>query len=60
MIENEHNHHSLYWKGIQPSWLFWVVLFFTFASIIYYIMSVDFAFAPQRQLEPPSENNKTQ
>jgi len=46
MNENEHNQHRPYWKRIHHSWIFWVFLFLMFAGIIYYIMSVDFAFAP--------------
>jgi hypothetical protein len=34
-------------------------LFLMFAGIIYYIMSVDFAFAPHRPLKHLSENNRT-
>ncbi len=59
MIENQHNHHRPYWKGIHRSWLFWVFLFLMFVGIIYYIMSVDFAFAPHKQMKQPSENNRT-
>jgi len=51
--------HRPYWKGIHRSWLFWVFLFLMFAGIIYYIMSVDFAFAPHKQMKQPSGNNRT-
>jgi hypothetical protein len=60
MNENDHNHHRPYWKRIHHTWYFWVFLFLMFAGIIYYIMSVDFAFAPRKQLKPRSENNRTQ
>ena len=59
MNENKHQHeandhisvrneHKPYWKRIHHSWIFWVFLLLTFASITYYILSVDFAFAPQK------------
>jgi len=48
--------HKPYWKRMHHTWTFWVFLFLMFAGITYYIMSVDFAFAPRRQ---PSENNRT-
>jgi hypothetical protein len=62
MSENEQNNHlqevndhitvvhdhKPYWTRIHYSWIFWVFLFLMFASIIYYIISVDFAFAPQK------------
>ena len=34
------------WKRVHHSWIFWIFLFLMFVGIIYYIMSVDFAFAP--------------
>ena len=33
-------------KRIHHTWAFWIFLFLMFVGIIYYIMSVDFAFAP--------------
>ena len=33
-------------KRIHHTWAFWIFLFLMFVAIIYYIMSVDFAFAP--------------
>jgi hypothetical protein len=73
MNKNEHNHpmqeaqdhivvhheHKPYWKRINHTWGFWVFLFLMFAAIIYYVMSVDFALAPRKQLRQPSENNRT-
>ena len=72
MNENEHNHdseegqnyiltpnnHKPYWKRMHHTWSFWIFLFLMFVGIMYYIMSVDFAFAPQRQVKQPSENNR--
>jgi hypothetical protein len=51
--------HRPYWKGIHRSWLFWVFLVLMFTGIIYYIISVDFAFVPHKQMKHPSGNNRT-
>ena len=37
------------WRRIHHSWIFWVFLLLMFVSIGYYIMSVNFAFAPNKQ-----------
>jgi multidrug efflux pump subunit AcrB len=61
MNGNEHNHlqeeiqdhiapqysHMQRWKRIHHTWSFWVFLFLMFVAIMYYITSVDFAFAPR-------------
>lgn len=61
MSENEHNQHQeekqdhimpqrshrQRWKQIHHSWIFWIFLFLMFVGILYYIASVDFAFAPR-------------
>ena len=74
MNENEYNHHQKegydhimvhhdhkpYWKRIHHSWIFWVFLLLMLGGIIYYIMSVDFAFAPHIQLKKSSGNSRTQ
>ncbi len=39
------------WKRIHRSWIFWIFLFLMFVAILYYISSVDFAFAPHRNLK---------
>jgi hypothetical protein len=54
-----HHEHKPYWKRVHHSWIFWVFLFLMLVGIIYYAMTVDFAFAPHRQLKQPSENNRT-
>jgi hypothetical protein len=54
-----HNEHKPYWKRIHHSWIFWIFLFLMFVGIIYYIMSVDFAFAPRKQIKQQSENITT-
>jgi len=56
---NEHNQHRPYWKRLHHSVGFWIFLFLMFIAIIYYIMTVDFAFAPHQQVEPPAENQRT-
>ncbi len=61
MSENEHNqhleetqdqilpkqNHKTRWKRIHHTWSFWIFLFLMVVAILYYIMSVDFAFAPR-------------
>ena len=56
---NEHNQHHSYWKRIHHSFAFWIFLFLMFVAIIYYIFTIDFAFAPHRQMKPPAENHRT-
>lgn len=46
-IMPEHSHRQR-WKQIHHSWIFWIFLFLMFVGILYYITSVDFAFAPRR------------
>lgn len=41
----EHSHRRR-WKQIHHSWIFWIFLFLMFVGIMYYIISVGFAFAP--------------
>jgi hypothetical protein len=61
MTENEHNkqtqegqdfiltqhEHKPYWKRMHHTFSFWIVLFLMFVAIMYYIVSLNFAFAPQ-------------
>ena len=54
-----HHDHKPNWKRIHHSWIFWVFLFLMFSGIIYYIMTVDFAFVPHRQLKQPMEMDST-
>ena len=35
------------WKQMHHTWAFWIFLLLMFVAIIYYIVSVDFAFAPR-------------
>lgn len=48
-----------HWKRIHHTWSFWIFLFLMLAAIFYYISSVDFAFAPHKQMDKPSETNRT-
>jgi len=73
MNEKDNNHHSLegldhiknqavhvpYWKRMHHTWSFWVFVVLMLAAITYYVMSVDFAFAPHQQMKPPAENHRT-
>lgn len=56
---NEHNQHHPYWKRLHHSVGFWIFLFLMFIGILYYIMTIGFAFAPHQQVKPPVENQKT-
>ena len=47
------------WKRLHHSWIFWVFFALTLTAIGYYIMSVDFAFAPQKQIQSQTEKNTT-
>ena len=61
MSENEQNQHQeefqdqilpqrtrrMHWKRIHHTWIFWIFLFLMFVAIMYYITSVNFAFAPR-------------
>jgi hypothetical protein len=65
MNEHEHNHHQEkgqdhilvphdhkpYWKRMHHTWSFWIFLFLMLACILYYIVSVDFAFAPHIRIK---------
>jgi flagellar biosynthesis/type III secretory pathway M-ring protein FliF/YscJ len=57
-IMPQHDHRP-HWKRIHHTWSFWIFLFLMFVAILYYIISIDFAFAPQQQVKQPSENNRT-
>jgi hypothetical protein len=48
LAENELSHHRPFWTGIHHSWIFWVFVALMFAGITYYVVTVDFAFAPHR------------
>jgi hypothetical protein len=46
-----HHEHKFHWKRIHHTWGFWVGMALIFVAIMYYIVSVDFAFAPRKQLK---------
>jgi hypothetical protein len=45
--------HGPYWKRAHHDWRFWLVVFLMLVAIVYYIMSVDFAFSPAHQVKLP-------
>lgn len=71
MNEKEHDHnwqqgldhiknqsvHVPNWKRIHHTWIFWIFLLLMLAAITYYVISADFAFAPQNQPKQPAGNN---
>lgn len=56
---NEHNQHHSNWKRIHHSIGFWIFLLLMLVAIVYYIITVDFAFAPHQQIKPPPGNHRT-
>ncbi len=44
-----HHEHKFHLKQIHHTWGFWVGVILIFVAITYYIVSVDFAFAPRKQ-----------
>jgi len=50
-IESSRNHQKprFHLNRIHQKWWFWVGAFFIFVAIMYYIYSIDFAFAPYFQ-----------
>jgi flagellar biosynthesis/type III secretory pathway M-ring protein FliF/YscJ len=57
-IEAEHNHLPK-WKRVHHTWWFWIFLVLMLGGILYYVMTVDFAFAPRKQMEQNWGNNRT-
>ena len=51
MSEKEHNQLQKScqprWKRFHHSWIFWIFLLLMLVAIMFYITSVDFAFAPR-------------
>ncbi len=47
------------WKQVHHTWWFWIFLVFMMVGILYYIMSVNFAFAPPLQIEQKPGNSST-
>lgn len=57
LIEPEHKPR---WKRVHHSWWFWIFLGLMLFGILYYVVSVNFAFAPQRVSKQPMENSRMQ
>ena len=55
-IEPEHN-NSPKWKRVHHTWWFWVFLILMLGGILYYVITVDFAFAPHKQKDQNSGSN---
>lgn len=48
-VENQisvHRDHRPNWKLMHHTWIFWVFLLLMLAAIMYYIVTVNFQFAP--------------
>lgn len=56
---NEKNQHRPYWKRIHHSLIFWIFLLLMMVAIIYYIMTVGFAFAPHQKTNPAAQKHST-
>lgn len=54
-IEPEQN-NAPRWKRAHHSIWFWIFLLLMIAGITYYVMSLNFALAPQKQVKQPIEN----
>jgi hypothetical protein len=57
-VEHEHRKSS---KLIHHSYVFWIFVLLMLACITYYIVSINFTYAPapQSQYKQPSENSQT-
>ena len=55
MDEMEHGHHHEvhphrpYWKRAHTDWRFWVAVFFIFAALGIYVVTVDLSLVPRSQ-----------
>ena len=58
MNDQDHEHKNR-WKLIHHSFIFWVVSFLMLVAIIYYAMTVDFAYAPHKLLRHPFKISST-
>ena len=45
------NEHKFHWKRIHHTWGFWIGVLLIFVATMYYVVSVDFAFAPHKQMK---------
>jgi hypothetical protein len=57
-IEHMNDNNNPYLKGIHRNWTFWFFLLLMFVGIIYYIMTVDFAFKDHKPIEHSIVNNR--
>ena len=53
-----HHKYKRYLLQVHHSWIFWVFLVLTLSAVLYYIMTMDFAYAPQVNSKQGSENNR--
>ncbi len=53
------NKHKFHLKHIHHKWWFWVGVILIFVAIMYYVVSVDFAFAPRKQTKQQTERTTT-
>jgi hypothetical protein len=44
-----------YWKRMHLDWRFWIALLLTFAAMIIYVVSEDFAWMPRGRQQPPHQ-----
>ncbi len=54
-----HQKHLHRLKRIHHSLWFWFFLMLMLIGIFYYIITIGFAFAPQKQVEQPTQNIRT-
>ena len=61
MIDQSRNHHKhkFHLKRIHHKWWFWIGMTLIFVAIMYYVVSVDFAFAPRKQMKGQTEKTTT-
>jgi hypothetical protein len=57
-INSRQNDYKPYWKRAHRTISFWIFVFLMFVGIVYYIISLDFAFAPRTQPKQTMESNR--
>jgi hypothetical protein len=55
-INSRQNDRKPYWKRAHRTISFWIFVFLMFVGIVYYIITLDFAFAPRTISKPQTEN----
>lgn len=60
-VDNSRNHqeHRFHLKHIHHKWWFWIGAILIFVATMYYVVSVDFAFAPRKQMNQQTEKTTT-